>query len=385
MTAKTKKPEIDLGIGSAIAEIGDCDDSIPGIDLYEAGFGGTATVTGQDITLSRMPGVPSVTVIRSTLPETLSPAADDASYAQLQVCLDDFGFTSMDAKELMDLGTEELNQSLLKACRAGAAFWAAQEALKNATTTGVVDTFKGFIENRGLSEPRVYECIKIAKFYARLPEAQRGKVLTIGKKQALLLARTPQEVIDRAAENGQDMIGEAETMTYDQLRENLRAAERRGKQLESEIEHRDAVITKMKQRNPVYQFGPETHFVREECLVFQAECELALNSICALFEGTANEEETSPERRMRLEQIWVTAHVAAARAIDMLNKIKSIAPVSDLPESIGSVHTLTDAEAVSWLQDYPLIERKHFAAQAEREKQRQSNQPKGRGRPRKED
>lgn len=385
MTAKTKKTEIDLGIGSAIAEIGDCDDSIPGIELYEAGFGGTTTVTGQDITLSRMSEPPSLTVIRATLPETLTPAADDTSYAQLQVCLDDFGFTSMDAKELMDLGTEELNQSLLKACRAGAAFWAAQEALKNATTTGVVDTFKGFIENRGLSEPRVYECIKIAKFYARLPEAQRGKVLTIGKKQALLLARTPQEVIDRAAENGQDMIGAAETMTYDQLRDNLRAAEQRGKRLESEIEHRDAVITKMKQRNPVYQFSPETHFVREECLVHQAECELALNSLWALFEETANEEETSPEHRLRLEQIWVTAHVAVARAMDTLNKIKAYAPVDGLPNSIEGFHTLTDEEAASWLLDYQQLERKHFAAKAEREKKHQANQPKGPGRPRKED
>jgi len=352
MTKKVKE-EIDLGIGSA-----------PVASADEA-------------------PVIKVRALQPVIGEEMIFATDDASRAQLQVCLDDFGFTSMNAKELMDLGTEELNQSLLKACRAGAAFWAAQEVLINATTTGVVDTFKDFIASRGLSEPRVYECIKIARFYARLPEAQRSKVLTIGKKQALLLAGLPQEVFDRGTEKDQDMLGVAETMTYGQLREHLRSAEQRGKRLESEIEHRDAVIAKMKQRNPVYQFSPQTHFVREECLVHQAECELALNSLWAMFEETANEDTSTPEWRMRLEQIWVTAHVVTARAMDTLNKIKDYAPVSDLPESVLGEHRLTDAEASDWLFEYQLLERKLFAAKAEREKKRQDNQPKGPGRPKK--
>jgi len=354
MTKKIKE-EIDLGIGSA-----------PLVPADEA-------------------PIIKVRALQPVAGEELILATDDAGRAQLQVCLDDFGFTSTNAKELMALGIEELNQSMLKACRAGTAFWAAQEALKNDEyADGVLDTFKDFIASSGLSKPRVYECIKIAKFYARLPEAQRSKVLTIGKKQALLLAGLPQEVFDRGIEKDPDMLGEAETMTYGQLREHLRSAEQRGKRLESEIEHRDAVIAKMKQRNPVYQFAPQTHFVREECLVFQAESELALNSLWALFEETANEDTSTPEWRMRLEQIWVTAHVVTARAMDTLNKIKDYAPVSDLPESVLGEHRLTDAEASDWLLEYQLLERKHFAAKAEREKKRQDNQPKGPGRPKKE-
>jgi len=276
------------------------------------------------------------------------------------------------------------------------AFWAAQEALKNTGSVAVgsreIDDvrriahvgFEDWIAQSGLARERVYEAIKLARFFSRLSQSQRGQLLKLGKKPALLLAGLPQEVFDRGTEKDQDMLGVAETMTYGQLREHLRSTEQRNKRLEGEIEHRDAVIAKMKQRNPVYQFSPQTHFVREECLVFQAESELALNSLWALFEETANEDASTPEWRMRLEQVWVTAHVVTARAMDTLNKIKDYAPVSDLPESVLADHRLTDAEASDWLLEYQLLERKHFAAKAEREKKRQDNQPKGPGRPKKE-
>lgn len=302
--------------------------------------------------------------------------------AQLQVCLDDFGIESMNAKELMAIGIEELNQSMLKACRAGTAFWAAQEALKNDESDGGgLDTFKSWIESCGLAKQRVYECISIAKYYSWLPPAQRGKILAIGKKQALLLAKTPQEVIDQAAENGQDILGEAQTLTYDALRDLLKAAERKNQLLGNELELSQSIVAKMKKRDPVYQFHPLTHVVREECLHYQAESELSLNSIWALFEATAKEDITAPEWRMRLEQIWVTAHVTAARALDTLAKIKEAVPVDGLPEQIGSIHSLTDEEAERWLIDYGLLERKFDAARMAREKKREDSKPKGPGRP----
>lgn len=48
----------------------------------------------------------------------------------LQTCLTDFGLDTLTAEEFFVVGIESLNQSMVSACKAGAAFWAAQEALK---------------------------------------------------------------------------------------------------------------------------------------------------------------------------------------------------------------------------------------------------------------
>ncbi|WFP51410.1 hypothetical protein PL263_05115 [Methylomonas sp. EFPC3] len=345
---------IDLGIGAA--PVGELDMDLPPARTF---------VDGELINID-------------TDAQSLTPVASQEQ-TQLQVCLRDFGLSDLGVSELMTIGIEELNTSMLKACRAGAAFWAAQEAVKNADYAGgVVGDFKAWIEKSGLVEARVYECIRLAKYYARLPESQRGKMLSIGKKQALLLAKLPQEVIDRVAENGTDVLDEAETMTYDQLRDLLKTAERRNQQLNAEVEHRDALINKFKQRdNRDYEFHWKTHTVREECLAYQAECEVALNSLQAVFNEQLNDMEVA-EKELRIEQLWVTANVIAARAATVMEHIR-LNSLVDLPNTITSKHMLTDDEAQRWLLDYPLIERKHEAAKAKREDAR-PNRP---GRPKK--
>ncbi|MDP2202291.1 MAG: hypothetical protein Q8K07_09755 [Methylicorpusculum sp.] len=313
----------------------------------------------------------------------ISKSTELSEQASLHGCLQDFGLLDMSAHDLIAVGVEELNASMVKACKAGVAFWAAQEALKLPTAPGAVGNFKHWIDKSGLVERRVYECIKLAKYYARLPESQRSKVLTIGKKQALLLAKMPQEVIDRASENGTDLLEEAEMMTYDQLRDLLKAAERKTQNLNAIIENRDAVISKLKNRQPQWQFDPKTHIVRDECLVYQAECEVALNSLEALFTECLNDL-VETEKAMRIEQVFITATVVAARAAEVVHKLKKHAAYFDgvdLPESISSKHTLTDDEAERWLLDYQSIERKAYAAKALREQKREEAKPKGPGRP----
>lgn len=306
--------------------------------------------------------------------QPLIPASD----AQLAICVSEFGFDQMGIDELLALGVEELNASMIRECRAGAAFWAAQEAIKNTSPTGGLDTFKDFIERNGLIKQRVYEAISLAKCFTRLPDSQRQQLLNIGKKKALLLAKIPQDEINRLAESGTDVLDEAETMTYDQLRDLLKTAERRNQQLNAEVEHRDALINKFKQRdNRDYEFHWKTHTVREECLAYQAECEVALNSLQAVFNEQLNDMEVA-EKDLRIEQLWVTANVIAARAAAVVEHIR-LQGLIDLPDAITSKHVLTDDEAQRWLLDYPLIERKHEAAKAKREDVR-PNRP---GRPKK--
>ena len=132
----------------------------------------------------------------------------------------------MTAQEFIEAGIEALNQATIRACRAGVAFWAAQEALKNGDCAGRSQSFIDWINSAGMTEARVYECIRIAKFYSRLPPQDRAKALTIGKKHALLLAALPQDVIDQAAESGNDLIGKADRMTVAELKEEIRRLQR---------------------------------------------------------------------------------------------------------------------------------------------------------------
>lgn len=327
-----------------------------------------------------------------TVSEMVNKIDSPVTNAGLEVCLNDFDLMGLTVGELITVGVDELNASMVKACRAGAAFWAAQEAIKlsstpgvlgnnSATAPGAVGNFKQWIDDNGLSERRVYEAIKIAKYYSRMPENHRAKVLKIGKKQALLLAKMPQEIIDELAESGTDVLNEAETRSYKELADLLRMSQTKSKNKDAEIQHLQSIIDKQRRSEPVYEFHPATHAVREECLAYQAEVEVGLNSLYALFEDVANEDVNAPEWRLRIEQVWVTAHVAAARAQAMLGKVLDAVPVDDLPGEITTQQFLTDEEAARWLLDYPLIERKADAAKHEREFKRQQAAPKKPGRP----
>ncbi|TPQ28964.1 hypothetical protein [Methylomonas koyamae] len=344
-----------------------------------------------------LPSVSDVVAGNIKMPTTQHGVLVDGAIAgaldsQLAECLSEFGINGLSSEELFQAGIEELNRSVLHTCRAGFAFWAAQESIKAAAGAqddsddevvrrGALGTFIEWIEGAGLAKERVYEAIRIAKFFSRLPNAKRAQMLKLGKKPVLLLAKMPQEVIDQAAESGKDILDEAETMTYDQLRDLLKAAERRNQQLNAEVEHRDALINKFKQRdNRDYEFHWKTHTVREECLAYQAECEVALNSLQAVFNEQLNDMEVA-EKDLRIEQLWVTANVIAARAAAVIGHIVQHVHHADLPHTITSKHMLTDDEAQRWLLDYPLIERKHEAAKAKREDAR-PNRP---GRPSKKD
>lgn len=361
--------EIDLGIGAAPIADSELDMELPSVRTFLDG-----ELVNIDAEMQGVSGQGNL-VRRGALD------------SQLAECLNEFGINGLSSEELFQTGIEELNRSVWHSCRAGFAFWATQESIKSAASAqdaddnervrrGALGTFIEWIDASGMPKERVYEAIRIAKFFSRLPVAKRAQMLKLGKKPVLLLAKMPQEVIDKASENGNDILDEAETLTYDQLRDLLKQEQRKNERKDAELEHRDAIIAKMKQRdNRDYQFHWKTHTVREECLAYQAECEVALNSLQAVFNEQLNDMEVA-EKDLRIEQLWITANVIAARAATVLEHIR-LHSLTDLPSAIASKHMLTDDEAERWLLDYPMIERKHEAAKAKREDAR-PNRP---GRP----
>lgn len=305
----------------------------------------------------------------------------EAGQQQLEVCLREFGFQAMTAQEFIQSGVDCINQATIYACRAGVAFWAAQEALKSeneSTTPERSSTFVEWIAGAGLTEQRVYECIRIAKFYARLPAEKRAKALIVSKKNALLLASLPQEVIDQAAESGNDLVDKADMMTVRELKEEIRRLERCAKNMDAEIERKDSLVKRLSEaKRRTTDFLLRTEELREECMALQLGGELNLNSLRRLFDDT---EISGPEGFLQAETIWIAANAIASRALDLIQHIRDCGPES-LPDRPQAKHLLGPEEAARWLADYPLIENRFEGEKALRESRREAARPRGPGRP----
>lgn len=242
--------------------------------------------------------------------------------------------------------------------------------------------FLKLLKAHGVTRQVASDRMLTAKFYTRLEPEQRKQVFALSKTKLRALAAVDPEVVkDFLEDPGEDL-----TLSVRELRQRLRDMESMKNQtikvLQADLEHeksRNELLTKKDHR--VYNFDLQTHLVREECLAHQAEVELALNSLRQLFEDCISDD-NKIERDLRIEQVWVTLHVTAARAMDALAFLRGFG-LEGMPDSIGHQHWLTDDEALRWLDDYERVEHKHIKAKIERHDKREAAKPKGPGRPRK--
>ncbi|AST88004.1 transposase [Ralstonia pseudosolanacearum] len=315
-------------------------------------------------------------------PVAFTPVANLAAVAS------NFNVTTDDLGELARIGADSINRAMFEITRAGMAFLRAQELLSlgNFGNDGAESErsdsggFLAWVNEHGLAKQRVYESMRIAKFVAQLPQDELEGVLALGKVKVMLLASLPQEVIDQAAESGNDVIGKADLMTVAELKEEIRALKRREKNFEAELERAHSQVKRLSQdKKRTTEFLLRTEEIRAECMALQLEAELPMSSLRKLFEEVNGDE--SPEWRIQMEQIWVTAHVMASRSLDLIDHMASLVREDDMPERIQGTHILSPDEARQWLIDYPMIENRHAAEAANRQEKRDAAKPRGAGRP----
>lgn len=302
-----------------------------------------------------------------------------------------FGVTTEDLGELARIGADSINRAMFEITRAGLAFLRAQELLslgdfgvKKAIDSERSETagFLEWINEQGLPYQRVYEAMRIAKFVAQLPQDQLDDVLQLGKVKVMLLSSLPQEVIDIAAESGNGLIERADLMTVAELKAEIKDLKKREKNYDAELERKDSLIRRLSNdKKSVTDFLPRTEEIRAECMAQQLGAELALNSLQKLFEEVRADDPDLPEWRMQLEQIWVAAHIAASRALDVLAFMHDHVREGEMPSRVMADHILQPAEAQRWLLDAKLIENRAAAEAAAREEQRDAAKPRGPGRP----
>lgn len=98
----------------------------------------------------------------------------------------------------------------------------------------------------------------------------------------------------------------------------------------------------------------ETVIARAYCMGAMKTVDLKLDGLFKNFAQEVHAAQTE-DARLRLEQEWVTANTIAARALDVIARMRELAPF-DLPERVMGQHILSPDEAARWRRDARLIE-----------------------------
>jgi hypothetical protein len=263
-----------------------------------------------------------------------------------------------------------------------------------------VGTWEGFCQALGMSVSKVDEDLinlrafgeqaleNLTRIGAGYRELRQWRKLPADQREALAqIAQTgsKDDVLEAAydaIEKERQARGELETRNAE-LSEDLKAAERRGKNLDAEIERKDSQIKRLTSAKArCTDFLERTEDIRSESMALQAEAELPIVALKKLFDEINAESASIPEHRLQIEQVWITANVIAARAVELIDYMRDNAVLTDpLPDHIGGMHILTPEEARRWLLDFPMIENRHAAEAANRQEKRDAAKPRGPGRP----
>ena len=241
--------------------------------------------------------------------------------------------------------------------------------------------FERGVESMGLSSRRARELMTTARFVTSLPSERRAEVLTLPKSKVLMLANADVEVLADLIDSPDADI---DSLSVRELRARIKELEadagKRTKRLEAELDHRDAVIQKLKKKEVQREFDPLTHMVRDECLAYQAGVEINLQSLQALFEEVKKDSPDAPEWELRLQQVWFATHAAVARATSLLEHVRETVPM-DMPEQVSTPNMLTPDEVMRWTLEWETMVSKAKVAAATRADLRAQEGPRGVGRP----
>lgn len=211
--------------------------------------------------------------------------------------------------------------------------------------------------------------------FRKLPADQREALAQIA------VAGTKDDVLEAAYEaiEAERAKRSALEVQNAELSEDLKVAERRGKNLDAEIERQEMKIKKLSSaRQRCTEFLERTEDIRAECMALQFGVELHLNSLRKLFDDT---DVKAPEGLLQQETLWIVATTALARALDLVEHMHDLGAPEAQPDRPMTRHLLTPEEAIRWMQDYPLIENRFAAEQAMRQEKRDAAKPKKPGRP----
>ena len=214
--------------------------------------------------------------------------------------------------------------------------------------------------------------------FRKLPPDQREALALIaksGNREDLLEAAL--DAIEKEKASAREL-----QLQNAELKGDIEGFAKRAANTDAELERHAAMIKRLQSRGPATLFTAQTEDVRAECLVHQASGELAVAGLMRMYDDAAGQLDGMPERDLQIDQVWITLHAIAARALDAIRRIRE-EDVQVLPERVLGQHMLTDAEAERWIIEYRTLEHRADAEKAVRQSAREEARPRGPGRPKK--
>lgn len=230
------------------------------------------------------------------------------------------------------------------------------------------------LERRGFEERQARRAMAYANYVFTQSPKQQARLLEMPVTKVAALAGADPEVVETLMSDG-DRV---EKTNVRDLLDELKGYRQRELRLQDDLELARLQLERLQgEKRRLTDLLPRTEDVRAECLALQAGAEWHLNALRKLFDDT---EETAPEGFLQVETVWITANVIAARALDLVQRIRDMGPVN-LPERPHGEHCMQPAEAQAWLLNYPLIESRLSGEAASRQEKRDAMKPRGPGRP----
>jgi len=344
MAAKTKKPEIDLGIGSAMAEIGDCDDSLPGIDLFEAGSINTASTELMPV---------------SDTPNQLIELANELDYeGELSVGALEDGIRLYQRRTVEDLLMLGKYLLLLKqACKHGEflpriellgvskrtaqRFMQAVHKISKSDTAALLttkvkdqgrllelltlddDEIKGLVDGEDIAGVELDEVDSMS--VSELRRAIRAHKQESEEHAKRIQTALTESLADKHAKEKAGLEGEIRDKAAD-----AKKAEERANRLQCQLDEKEDLIDTLRNaQNLNPEFRLETNIIREQSALLDQQCAVALAALGDMADALDNEDGSEPEWPIRFQSVWFAAHAAHARALLLVQRLRSM-DVDDL-------------------------------------------------------
>jgi hypothetical protein len=242
--------------------------------------------------------------------------------------------------------------------------------------------FSEHCEKHGFSPRMAQELMSAARLYTKADEKQREQMLALGQTKTALLAHADPEVIDAILEDEDVNVS---ALTLRDLRRCLKEAEAERdvalaakETIQTKLNTAEMRADRLLRESADPEFSRETTYIRSYCAGAMQTMEIKLAAILDAFAGA--DKNAHPESAMQMEQAWIAANVIAARALDVVAKMKEAKP-EGLPERAFGRHCMTPTEAERWCIDAQMILNAEAAGIAALKGEDAA--PRKRGRPRK--
>lgn len=342
MAIKAKKHEIDLGIGSAITEIGDCDDSIPGIDPFEVKPIGAAsaelvpTMLGDE--LQRSPEEQSYINATSQEQRNAEMRVDSLLSAPMSAIqlANELGYKGDLSPGALEDGIRSAMRRTIEECLD---IGKRLLLLKAVTAHG---QFTQRVELLGF-HPRMAR--KFMTATQKFAKTDLKSVLKIGTQTKLLELLVLDDEELEGLGNGESVgdlnLDDIECMSVSELKAALRThkregsveakkAEERANRLQYQLDEKEDLIEALRNaQNLNPEFRLETNIIREQSALLDQQCAVALAALGDMADALDNEDGSEPEWDIRFQSVWFAAHAAYARALLLVQSLRSM-DVDDL-------------------------------------------------------